>query len=312
MVFTMQIKNNFKTILAPLIQEIGEQYFSFEEEMKMHTTFKIGGPVGCMIFPKTKQDITKIIRFLVDNQIRHMTIGNGSNLLVDDEGYEGVVVKLSDNFSHCKVENTQVYVESGISMANLAQILANHELAGFEPLSGIPGTIGGALSMNAGAYEEEIKSFVVSVEVIDESGNIYTLNNEEMQFGYRRSVVIENKLLVLSAILKFEKGDYETIIEKIDDYTKRRASRQPLEYGSAGSMFKRPVGYFAGKLIDDCGLRGYRVNDAQVSEKHAGFVINRKNATFKDVMQLVNDVKYKVKTEFGVDLEQEVKVIYRK
>lgn len=297
--------------LKPLINEIGEEYFSFEEKMKLHTTFKIGGPVSCMIFPKRKEDIIKIIKYLVQHNIRYLTIGNGSNLLVDDEGFNGVVVKLSNNFSHCKIEDNRVYVESGISMHDLAYILASHQLKGFEPLSGIPGTIGGALSMNAGAYEEEIKSFVESVEAIDQYGNVYHFSNEEMNFGYRKSVVIEKKLVILSAILKFEFGNEKEILSNIEDYTLRRKSRQPLEYGSAGSMFKRPIGHFAGKLIDDCGLRGYRVNDAQVSSKHAGFVINIKDATFKDVMQLVEDVKLKVKDTFGIELEQEVKVIYR-
>lgn len=297
--------------LKPLIDEIGEEYFSFEEKMKMHTTFKIGGPVSCMIFPKRKEDIIKIIKYLVDNNIRYLTIGNGSNLLVDDEGFDGVIVKLSNNFSHCKIDQNKVYVESGISMSDLAYLLATHQLKGFEPLSGIPGTIGGALSMNAGAYEEEIKSFVESVEAIDQHGKVYHFTNEEMNFGYRKSVVTEKQLVILSAVLKFESGDEKEILAKIEDYTIRRKTRQPLEYGSAGSMFKRPVGYFAGKLIDDCGLRGYRVNDAQVSAKHAGFVVNIGEATFKDVMRLVQDVQKKVKETFDVELEQEVKVIYR-
>lgn len=297
--------------LRPLIEEIGEEYFSFEEKMKMHTTFKIGGPVSCMIFPKRKEDIIKIIKYLVDNNIRYLTIGNGSNLLVDDEGFDGVIVKLSNNFSHCKIDHNKVYVESGISMYDLAYLLATHQLKGFEPLSGIPGTIGGALSMNAGAYEEEIKSFVESVEAIDQHGNVYHFTNEEMNFGYRTSIVTQKNLVILSAVLKFELGNEKEILAKIEDYTIRRKTRQPLEYGSAGSMFKRPVGYFAGKLIDDCGLRGYRVNDAQVSAKHAGFVVNIGEATFKDVMQLVQDVKLKVKETFDVELEQEVKVIYR-
>lgn len=308
----MQTENKFKQILQPLMLEIGEQYFSFEETMKMHTTFKIGGPVGCMIFPKRKQDIQTIIRYLLANNIRYLTIGNGSNLLVDDKGYDGVIIKLSNNFAHCKVEGNTVFVEAGMSMHDLAITLANYELAGFEPLSGIPGTIGGALSMNAGAYEEEIKSFVIEVEVMDSNGKVFTLTNEEMQFGYRTSTVTKQHLVILSAILQFKKGNKTEILTKIDDYTQRRSSRQPLEYGSAGSMFKRPVGYFAGKLIDDCGLRGYCVNDAQVAEKHAGFVINRGNATFEDVMQLVYDVQAKVKQEYDVDLEQEVKVIYFK
>lgn len=299
-------------LLKPLIEEIGSEYFSFEEKMSMHTTFRIGGPVSCMIFPKRKEDIIKIIKYLVSNNIRYLTIGNGSNLLVDDEGFDGVIVKLSSNFSHCKIDHNLVYVESGLSMADLASVLAKHALKGFEPLSGIPGTIGGALSMNAGAYEEEIKTFVVSVEAIDQEGNVYHFSNEEMNFGYRKSVVTEKKLVILSAILQFEEGDEKQILARIEDYTIRRKTRQPLEYGSAGSMFKRPVGYFAGKLIDDCGLRGYRVNDAQVSAKHAGFVVNIGHATFKDVMQLVKDVQEKVKATYGVDLEQEVKVIYKK
>lgn len=305
----MQTENKFKELLKPLIAEIGEEYFSFKEKMEMHTTFKIGGPVGCMIFPKRKQDIQAIVCYLLKHDIPYLTIGNGSNLLVDDKGFNGVIIKLSNNFSHCKVENERVFVEAGLSMHDLAYLLANYSLAGFEPLSGIPGTIGGALSMNAGAYEEEIKSFVVEVEVMDKSGKVFTLTKEEMQFGYRTSTVTKQHLVILSAILEFKKGDKEECLAKIADYTHRRETRQPLEYGSAGSMFKRPVGYYAGKLIDDCGMRGYRINDAQVAQKHAGFVINRGNATFKDVMQLVEDVQKKVYDTYGVVLEQEVKVI---
>ncbi len=290
------------------IKKLGIEY-STNEVMKNHTTFKIGGPVKCMVFPKTVHEIQMILEFVKKNKINFMTIGKGSNLLFDDAGYDGVIIKIADNYAKYHIEDNVIVVEAGISMNNLANILADKGLTGFEPLSGIPGTIGGAIMMNAGAYEAEISEFVEEVTLLDENNNVVVYACKDMQFSYRRSVLTNTKMIVLQVKLRFSKDLPSNIKKRIDEYSERRAARQPLEFGSAGSMFKRPTGYFAGKLIDDAGLRGFAINDAQVSEKHAGFIINKGNATFDDVMQLVKYVQKIVFDKFNVMLEQEVKVI---
>jgi len=277
--------------------------------MKEHTSFKIGGPAALLIDIASVDEILQVLEILNTNNAKYYVMGNGSNLLVDDEGYTGVIVKLADYLANVTIKNNQVTAESGILLSTLSKIVAKESLIGFEFASGIPGTVGGAITMNAGAYDGEMKDCVVSVKVLKEDGTVEDIVNEDMNFGYRMSDVKVHNYIVLEATYKFEQGDPKVILEKTKDFTERRTSKQPLTLPSAGSMFKRPVGYYAGKLIDDSGLRGARIGDAQISEKHCGFVVNRGKATCKQVLDLIEMVRKVVMDKFGVMLETEVKYL---
>ncbi len=277
--------------------------------MKEHTSFKIGGPAALLIDIASVDEILQVLEILNTNNAKYYVMGNGSNLLVDDEGYTGVIVKLADYLANVTIKNNQVTAESGILLSTLSKIVAKESLIGFEFASGIPGTVGGAITMNAGAYDGEMKDCVVSVKVLKEDGTVEDIVNEDMNFGYRMSDVKVHNYIVLEATYKFEQGDPKVILDKTKDFTERRTSKQPLTLPSAGSMFKRPVGYYAGKLIDDSGLRGARIGDAQISEKHCGFVVNRGKATCKQVLDLIEMVRKVVMDKFGVMLETEVKYL---
>ena len=298
-------------IIRNLISVLPKNSVKLNEPMKEHTTFRIGGNAEVMIFPESTDDIKNIIKIAKDEDIPVFILGNGSNLLVCDEGIEGIVIKLDSNFSSVRVEGNDVYAASGTHLSKIANVCLENSLSGFEFASGIPGTLGGAIKMNAGAYGGEMKDVVKSAECIDMKGNIFTLTKEELDFSYRHSA-ISDYIIVLSAHLRLNEGEKTSIKETMRDLNSRRKEKQPLEYPSAGSTFKRPEGYFAGKLIQDSGLKGYTVGGAQVSEKHCGFVINKDSATFKDVMTLIQDVKNIVFDKFGVELCEEVKIIKRK
>ncbi len=279
------------------------------EEMKNHTSFKIGGPTAVLIEVSNIDEIKNSIDLLVKSGVKYFLMGNGTNLLVSDDGYSGVILKISENFSDVKIEGEKITAESGVLLSTLAKKIAKESLIGFEFAGGIPGTIGGAISMNAGAYDGEMKDCVESVKVLDTSGQIKVISNEDMNFGYRVSDVIKNNYIVLETVIKLKKGDMTEIIDKTKDFTERRTSKQPLTLPSAGSMFKRPVGYYAGKLIDDSGLRGVRIGDAQISEKHCGFVVNRGKATCRQVIELIQMVQKVVRDTYNVELEAEVKYL---
>ncbi|NMB10472.1 MAG: UDP-N-acetylmuramate dehydrogenase [Tissierellia bacterium] len=296
-----EYKNIFKEA------KIGEVLYM--EPMKNHTTFRIGGPCDVMILPSTEEEIIAALKIIKDNNLDYMIIGNGSNLLVRDKGLRKVVIKLHDNFSNVEVDGLHVKAQAGALLSTVSKTAMKKGLTGMEALSGIPGDIGGAVTMNAGAYGTEIKDVVLFVKAIDKDLNIRIFNNEEMNFRYRNSKVQDDSLVVLETLFKLKKGDKEEIESLFKDVTYKRTSKQPLEYASAGSTFKRPTGYFAGKLIDDSGLRGYRYKDAQVSEKHCGFVINRGNANFEEVHTLIEHVQEVVYKNYGVKLETEVKII---
>ena len=237
-------------------------------------------------------------------------MGNGSNLLVTDEGYDGVIVKLGSKLSNIVVSGNKLTVEAGAMLTRVSRLACDRGLTGMERLSGIPGTIGGAVVMNAGAYGAEIKDVIVSAKVLDvETGDILILSREELNLSYRHSIIMEKKYIVLEAQFLLAEGDKDEIINIVNECTAQRKSKQPLEYGSAGSTFKRPEGHFAGKLIQDAGLAGYTVGGAQVSEKHCGFVINRDNATATDVLSVINHVQERVLEQFGVKLELEVYIL---
>lgn len=281
----------------------------FDEPMKNHTSFKIGGPADVLIIPEREEEIVNAIRFCRENQIKYFIMGNGSNLLVKDTGIRGAVIKVANGFDRIEVIGERVICQSGALLSKVAKYALKHSLTGFEFASGIPGTIGGAIAMNAGAYGGEMKDVVSKVKAIDRNNNIVEFTNADMNFRYRGSLVGDENLIVLGVELNLQKGDYSSIEAKMKDLTERRVSKQPLEYPSAGSTFKRPEGYFAGKLIEDAGLRGVRYGDAQVSEKHCGFVINVGEATFDHVITLIRMIQKVVYDKFNVKLEPEVKII---
>ena len=289
-----------------------EVEFLTDEPMSKHTTFRIGGPADIYVEPSYKQ-MVPLLHFLKNENVPYMVIGNGSNLLVSDDGIEGVVVAVGKAMADISIDedSCQVVAEAGAMLSSVANRCAAAGLTGLEFASGIPGTIGGAVYMNAGAYGGEMKDVLTSVEILDEAGEVREVSVEALDLSYRHSILMEKGGIVISAKLKLAKGNVDEIKATIDDIRQKRIEKQPLNFPSAGSTFKRPEGYFAGKLIDDAGLRGYTVGDAQVSEKHCGFVINRGNATAAQVLKLMSDVDKKVFEEFGVHLVPEVRIIGR-
>lgn len=286
---------------------IAKDSILIDEPMSRHTTFRVGGPADFFVTPKAKEEVRDVIRICKEAGMPYYIIGNGSNLLVSDAGYRGVIVQIYKEMNEVKVEGDLVKAQAGALLSGIAAKALGAELSGFEFASGIPGTIGGACVMNAGAYGGEMKDVLESVTVLTGEGKIIELGRNELELGYRTSVIAKKGYIVLGAVLKLERGDGEKIKTYMDELKEKRVTKQPLEYPSAGSTFKRPEGYFAGKLIEDAGLRGFQVGGAQVSEKHCGFVINRDHATAADIMKLMRQVQIRVKENSGVDLEPEVK-----
>ena len=286
---------------------IAKDSILIDEPMSRHTTFRVGGPADFFVTPKAKEEVRDVIRICKEAGMPYYIIGNGSNLLVSDAGYRGVIVQIYKEMNEVKVEGDLVKAQAGALLSGIAAKALGAELSGFEFASGIPGTIGGACVMNAGAYGGEMKDVLESVTVLTGEGKIIELGRNELELGYRTSVIAKKGYIVLGAVLKLERGDGEKIKTYMDELKEKRVTKQPLEYPSAGSTFKRPEGYFAGKLIEDAGLRGFQVGGAQVSEKHCGFVINRDHAKAADIMELMRQVQIRVKENSGVDLEPEVK-----
>lgn len=281
----------------------------FNEPMKKHTTFKIGGPADIMIIPSNEEELIESVKFCRENNIDFLIMGNGSNLLIKDGGLRCVVIKINEDFNDIKVNNNKIYCQAGALLSTTSKVALKHSLKNLEFASGIPGTIGGAITMNAGAYGGEMKDIVNKVRVLDKNNEIKEYTNEEMNFRYRNSRVGDEGLIVLGVELGLESGDYSAIEEIIKDLTYKRTSKQPLELPSGGSTFKRPEGYFAGKLIEDSGLRGLRHGGAGVSEKHCGFVVNLDNATCKDVLHLISVIQKVVRDNYDVELETEIKLL---
>lgn len=288
---------------------LGNEKVRINEPMNRHTTFRIGGPADYFLLPSSSEEVKGILEICKEESLQYFILGNGSNLLVSDEGYRGVIIQLYRNYGGLTVEGTEIRAGAGVLLSQIAATARNESLTGFEFAGGIPGTLGGAVVMNAGAYGGELKDVLKEAVVMDREGNIFTVPVEKLAMGYRTSLVKTAGYLVLEAVIFLKKGSQEEIRDTMKDLADRRISKQPLEYPSAGSTFKRPEGYFAGKLIMDAGLRGYQVGDAQVSEKHCGFVINRGNATAADVLTLIENVREKVQEQFGVTLEPEVKFL---
>ena len=296
--------------LKQRFQEILEDNRILEAElMSRHTTFRIGGPADFFLVPENADEIKKIIAVCKEKNVPYFILGNGSNLLVSDRGYRGVVIQLDRNFGEVKVEGTEIHASAGALLSTIAVAARRASLTGFEFAGGIPGTLGGAVVMNAGAYGGEMKDVLRKVMVMDQSGKVFEIPAEELQMGYRTSIIKTAGYIVLGEVLSLKEGNLEEIKMLTRKLSEQRTSKQPLEYPSAGSTFKRPEGYFAGKLIMDSGLRGYRVGGAQVSEKHCGFVINTGDATAEDVRSLMKHVTEIVYAKFGVTLEPEVKFL---
>ena len=296
--------------LKQRFQEILEDNRILEAElMSRHTTFRIGGPADFFLVPENADEIRRIIAVCKEKNVPYFILGNGSNLLVSDRGYRGVVIQLDRNFGEVKVEGTEIHASAGALLSTIAVAARRASLTGFEFAGGIPGTLGGAVVMNAGAYGGEMKDVLRKVMVMDQSGKVFEIPAEELQMGYRTSIIKTAGSIVLGAVLSLKEGNLEEIKMLTRKLSEQRTSKQPLEYPSAGSTFKRPEGYFAGKLIMDSGLRGYRVGGAQVSEKHCGFVINTGDATAEDVRSLMKHVTEIVYAKFGVTLEPEVKFL---
>lgn len=298
-----------KEVKQKFIELLGEDQVYTEELMSRHTTFRIGGPADYFLVPKSYEQIEEILNICKKYELPFFIVGNGSNLLVSDRGYRGVIIQIFRNLNTIQVEGNNIRASAGALLSGVAVAAKNESLTGFEFAGGIPGTIGGAVVMNAGAYGGEMKDVLWEVTVLTKEGEIIKIPADRLEMGYRTSIIKKAGYIVLEAVLQLKKGNAEEISACMKELTEKRISKQPLEYPSAGSTFKRPEGYFAGKLIMDSGLRGYRVGGAQVSEKHCGFVINTGNACAEDVKKLMEDVIEKVQEKFGVKLEPEVKFL---
>ena len=299
------MENTVKEKLEQICENV-----KFDEAMKNHTTFRIGGLADAFVSISSEDELREVLSYCREASLRFYIIGNGSNLLFSDDGFRGVIIEIGNRFSDIRlVSEDTIYAQSGVLLSKIAMVALNEELKGFEFASGIPGTLGGGVVMNAGAYGGELKDVIISVKVLDRDGNIREIDSKDMEFSYRSSIVEKEGFVVLGAYIKLSKGDKEEIKNFMNDLNGRRREKQPLEYPSAGSTFKRPEGYFAGKLIEDCNLKGSSVGGACVSEKHAGFVINKDNAKASDVIGLIDNIRKTVRDTFGVELEPEVKII---
>lgn len=296
-------------VLDELIRAAGGEWVQAMEPMGPHVTFRAGGKADYFITPPGEKELAEVVRTCSRFRIPFYLMGNGSNLLVGDRGYRGAVIRMGEPWNFCRFDGTRVRAGAGILLSRLAAEACRRSLTGMEAAGGIPGSLGGALVMNAGAYGFEMKDIVRGARVMDREGNVRELTAEELELGYRRSAIPGAGWIVLEAELELMPGEQREIRARMEDLTARRKEKQPLEYPSAGSTFKRPEGYFAGKLIEDAGLRGYRVGDAQVSEKHCGFVINRGQATPGEILRLCREIQRRVKEQFGVSLELEVRLL---
>lgn len=299
-----------RNLYDELIKIVDKSNIKINEEMKNHTSLRVGGKAKYLIEPTSEKEIESLVKLMIELKEPYYIIGRGSNLLVKDEGIDGVVIKITDKFSGIDESSNKLTVKSGTSLASVAKYAYINSLSGIEFASGIPGSVGGAIAMNAGAYGGEMKDIVESVKIIDDLGNIRVLFNEEMKFSYRRSLLTsKSSYIVLEVVLNLTDGDKEVIYNEMKTRADKRTLSQPLDMCNCGSTFKRPEGYFAGQLIEECGLKGYTVNGVEVSSKHAGFVVNNGKTTATDMINMINFVKEKVKEKFGVVLEEEVKII---
>ncbi len=300
--------NRFKDFSTKLTNVLDVKNIEIDALMKNHTSFRVGGPVDILVTPESFEQVGDVVKLCKEDNIPYFIIGNGTNLLVKDGGIRGVVIKLC-KLDDIKVDDEIIIAQSGAQLKDVSDTAAENSLTGFEFACGIPGSIGGAAAMNAGAYNGEISNVIESAKIIDNNGNIVVINKEQLELGYRMSSILKNEYTVLEVTFKLNKGDQQKIVDRINDLNRRRSEKQPLEYASAGSTFKRPEGYFAAKLIEDTGLKGMSVGDAEVSTKHSGFIINKGNAKAADILNLIKLVQKRVKSKFDVDLYTEVRII---
>ena len=287
----------------------GDSNVRCDEPMSSHCTFRAGGTAKYYVIPDEYKKVRDVLRLCVEENIPYYVIGNGSNLLVQDDGFDGVIIEIDSALAKIEINGNEIVAKAGAKLSKIAVKALNESLTGFEFAHGIPGNLGGAVTMNAGAYGGEMKDVLKWVKVLDNNGEMKTLKAEELELGYRTSIIVKEKMIVLEACIELHEGNRDEIEMHMQELMAKRKEKQPLEYPSAGSTFKRPEGYFAGKLIQDAGLKGYRVGGAMVSEKHSGFVINYDNATATDIINLMKDVRKKVYEEFQVTLEPEVKIL---
>ena len=289
-------------------ENLGE--FFYDEAMKNHTSFCVGGPAKLLIKPRDEEALVEILREIRKNNYNYYILGNCTNIIVKDKGFDGIIIKLKNKLNDVKkISDREIYAGTGASMKEVSEFAMENSLTGLEFAHGIPGSLGGAIVMNAGAYDGEIKNVVKSVRLLDENLNVIEVPCDEMNFSYRHSLVQERNLVVLGASFALSYGNKDEIREKYEEFDRRRADKQPLDMPSAGSTFKRPTGYFAGKLIDDSGLRGFTHKGAGISQKHCGFVVNKNNATAEDILETIEIVQKVVHDKFGVNMEREVKII---
>ncbi len=297
------------TFFDQLRIDYGEATVKINEPMSLHTSFKIGGPAQVLLIPKGPEELRSLLEQITLADVPYMIMGNGSNLLVPDVGIKGAVVKLCEGFKKSRVEGGFIVAEAGCLLSSLSNLALDASLTGLEFASGIPGTLGGAVFMNAGAYGGEMQHIVSSVTVLDKTGQMLTLKRSELEFGYRWSSIQDKGYIVIEATLNLSIGDLEEMKKKLKELTEKRTSKQPLELPSAGSVFKRPVGFFAGQLIEEAGLRGLRHGDAQVSTKHCGFIVNLGKSNYEEVTKLIRTVQKIVYDQFGVRLETEIHIL---
>lgn len=299
-----------QTVMKELLTaQLSAHTVKINEEMKKHTTFRIGGPASVFVEVENEEDLVAAVKICRQENAEFFVLGNGSNLLVSDRGYDGVVLHIGSGMRGIAVEGTRIEVQAGAMLSQVAHAALEHSLTGMEFAAGIPGSLGGACMMNAGAYGGEMSQILTSVRALSPAGEVVELPVEQLDLGYRHSMMMEKSYIVLSAVIDLETGDKTAIKARMDELKEQRTAKQPLDMPSAGSTFKRPEGAFAGKLIMDAGLRGYRVGDAMVSEKHCGFVVNAGHATAADVCQLITDVHRIVEEKFGKQLDPEIRFL---
>ncbi|MCI8638565.1 MAG: UDP-N-acetylmuramate dehydrogenase [Coprococcus sp.] len=303
------MEQNLESFEEQLFQLTNKDKIKKNEPMEKHTTFRVGGPADYFLVPERTSEIADIVQLCRGKNVPYYVIGNGSNLLVGDKGYRGVVIQIYKSMSRIRIEGDEIIAQAGASLAQTACAAMEASLTGLEFASGIPGALGGAVVMNAGAYGGEMKDVLISADVLTRDGRVKTLTVEELELGYRKSVIPEEGFIVLEVQMRLKRGKREEIQGRMEELRQKRLEKQPLEYPSAGSTFKRPEGYFAGKLIQDAGLKGFRVGGAQVSEKHSGFIVNTGGATAAEIQELIRRVTAAVKEKTGVTLEPEVRRI---
>ena len=295
-------------MLFDINENLGD--FFYDEPMKNHTSFCVGGPAKLLIKPNNEEALIEILKSIRKNNYKYYILGNCTNIIVKDGGFDGIIIKLKNKLNDVeKVSDKEIFAGTGASMKKISEFAMENSLTGLEFAHGIPGSLGGAIVMNAGAYDGEIKNVCKSVRLLDENLEVIEVPGDEMNFAYRHSLVQERDLIVLGAIFSLEDGNKDEIREKYEEFDQRRADKQPLDMPSAGSTFKRPTGYFAGKLIDDSGLRGFTHKGAGISQKHCGFVVNKNKATAQDILETIEIVQKVVHDKFDVTLEREVKII---